>query len=538
MIDTRFKNNNCAMLKELNDQELNYWFDLRQQKFLHNIDTFYYSVKLENDFTRDSNDVSCRRLRAFFSRLTPGGYDDDCIPLFWEGVEGVYNYRPYIRLGFYTLCVECPEQYDILIAPSVPKGAEGESVTSEIIVQIRSYMLWMYGVNAAFTRSFLAVKEICKFFNLEIAEVKENRIDYCWHSNYLQNPEDFFRIDRFVKMQVSRYKRVHMEYAFKANDEYECDYICLGRRSDKCFVRIYLKSKEVVEQGYKPWFFKMWLFNGLINRYDNYVYEQAFKAGSWQYLDKARLEFYREFGSNKSLVADCADILDGRVDKDADYINKLADRLTPRVTLITNVEYQTMRRSTKTYTLLPLKDNTRYGVCKRVYDYLDNRRLITDYLTESVLRLTDPKDPEPRKTRRSNVAFWDALRGTRQIDVALTPAKLKLIRDYTRQLNKDVIKTRILHQAVTYGIYTRGINDDDVLTDCTEALLRLNDNDIERMRQYKNKKIRQYDGDQLADTIEDVARTYLIVTSDGELYNHYSTPELRKQQKDQEDSNG
>lgn len=36
--------------KELKDGDNKYWFYRKQQKNLHNIDTFYYSVMLNNDF--------------------------------------------------------------------------------------------------------------------------------------------------------------------------------------------------------------------------------------------------------------------------------------------------------------------------------------------------------------------------------------------------------------------------------------------------------------------------------------------------------
>ena len=75
----------------------------------------------------------------------------------------------------------------------------------------------------------------------------------------------------------------------------------MGKRSDKVFIRIYLKSKEVIEKNYKPWFFKVWLFNGLINRYDLYCYEECYKKHSWQYLDTARLKYYSEYGSDPEL---------------------------------------------------------------------------------------------------------------------------------------------------------------------------------------------------------------------------------------------
>ena len=41
--------------KEFKDGENKYWFFRKQQKNLHNVDTFYYSVMLQNDFI-DSTD--------------------------------------------------------------------------------------------------------------------------------------------------------------------------------------------------------------------------------------------------------------------------------------------------------------------------------------------------------------------------------------------------------------------------------------------------------------------------------------------------
>ena len=42
---------------ELDVETQKYWFDFKKSKFLHNIDTFYYSVKLMEDFTDDSDDA-------------------------------------------------------------------------------------------------------------------------------------------------------------------------------------------------------------------------------------------------------------------------------------------------------------------------------------------------------------------------------------------------------------------------------------------------------------------------------------------------
>ena len=54
--------------QEFNDTDREYWFDFKKNKFLHNIDTFYYSVKLLEDFTDDTKDAAVLKLRQFFDK--------------------------------------------------------------------------------------------------------------------------------------------------------------------------------------------------------------------------------------------------------------------------------------------------------------------------------------------------------------------------------------------------------------------------------------------------------------------------------------
>lgn len=508
---------------DLDDQMRNYWFDFRQKKFLHNIDTFYYSVKLQEDFTDDSTDSAVLFFRRYFEQkksLFNRNYGDS-IPLEFDGCD-VLNLRPCTFAGFFSICLECPEWFDIFISPVVPHGSDGGlSVTCEIVVQIRSYMLWIYGVNESFERSYEYVKAICNYFDLHVDYCQENRIDYCWHSNYLSNPEKFFSLDNFYKMRVDRFKDALTHSAKVGSEDYEIDYISLGKRSDKVFIRIYLKSKEVVEKNYKPWFFKIWLFNGLINRYDFFVYEECYKRKSWKYLDMARVAFYHQYGDDKVKLGLCKKLLDGTATMDDDRLRKFADMLTPKVNLIMNVEFQTMRKHSKSYQLAPFKDNSSKGEKQRIYDYLDNRRIIADYLTHYVLRLVEPTG-DTNKSRRDYCAFWKALRSCRMVDVCVAPKHVKLIRQYNRQLNGDIMKKRAINAAVVYGIYTRGLNKDNVIQDCVEALCQLNDNDIYEAYRYKQKKARQFNADELAETyVSDVTHKYEIVNIDtGELSNH------------------
>ena len=75
---------------EFDEVENTYWFDFKQKKFLHNIDTFYYSVKFKNDFTNDSKDLSVRRFRRKFDEIGQEweklNHYSSGVPLFFDGL--------------------------------------------------------------------------------------------------------------------------------------------------------------------------------------------------------------------------------------------------------------------------------------------------------------------------------------------------------------------------------------------------------------------------------------------------------------------
>lgn len=520
MLDKRL-NRDSLILEEMDGKEREKWFSCTRSKFVHNIDTFYYSVKFKNDFRIDSKDERVIRMRKYFRFKYEGlGDYDETGDVYLKEIDKRLILRPVTFSRFYNTCLSYPQYFDIFLASVVPRSLDGgESVTCEMIVQIRSYMLWMFGVHAAFENSYRFVKALASYFGLEIDHVQENRVDYCWHSNYLKDPETFFNPDNFYKMRVDRFKNATYVTNKVGTEDYEIDYVSLGKRSDKVFVRIYQKTREVIEQNYKPWFFQIWKMNGLINDYDLYVYERCYQKKSWFYRFYARLEFYAEHGLNPSYVQLCRKIVREKTSIGEDALIKLAKELTPELNLVVNVEFQTMRRHSKSYGLLPFKDNGHTGECRRIYDYLDNRKLIMDYLTDRVLKLVE-KTGDSHKYRRPLCGFWEALRRTRCIDVKMTPEEIRMIRHYNRRLNVESMRRRVIHSAITLGIYTRGINTDNPMQDCQEALLRMNDNDMEAAFRYKNKRLRQFNENELAEVyVDDVTHAFEVIRLDtGELY--------------------
>lgn len=531
----------CSLLRELNSEQLDYWFDFKKSKFLHNIDTFYYSVKFKNDFRYESDDEKVLRLRQFFKlkydRLQKKDDSDD----FYLPQLGKYLVlKPVTFSRFYNVCLSYPEYFDIFLAPVVPKGSDGGvSLTCECIVQIRSYMLWQFGARDCFENSYEYVKKIAAYFGLEIDFVQENRVDYCWHTNYLSNPEAFFAPDNFYKMRVDRFKNATYVTNKVGSEDYEIDYVALGKRSDKVFIRIYQKTREVIEQNYKPWFLQIWQLNGLINRYDQYVYERAYEKKSWHYRFYARLEFYLEHGSDPEKLQLCRDILSGDLEIEENDLIRLANELTPRLNYVINIEYQTMRRHSKSYELVPFKDHRNKGEAKRIYDYLDNRKIIVDYLTDKVFRLVN-YDPDVKKSDREMCAFWQALRRTRCLDMKMTKDEIKLVRIYNRRLSKEAVKKRFINAAVTYGLYSRGENADSPIQDAFEAMIKMNDNDLNNARKFKTKKLRQLNREELAEVFEstELHLFRILDESTGALYDYNTLSQMILQEENEDHDDG
>lgn len=476
--------------QEMSGQDNENWFKRKEKKFLHNIDTFYYTVTFNNDFSKDSIDPSVISLRKYFNSIKPdtdSEYSDTFSDFYIPGTESLhllYSLRGFA--GIFPNCISSVDEFDIFVADTVPNVD-----TNHILVQLRSNALWLDGINKSFEKSMIVINAIAAYFHLTILEIKENRCDYCFHTNYLQNPETYLRIDNLSKMIVSRFKSISYHYQFTNNDDYENDYIALGKRGDKCFVRMYLKTKEVVEMNYKSFFFHIWLYNGLINRYDFYVLTNLYELRSWKFKDLIRLQFYYEYGQDDYYKQLCFLAMESFFKKGAvnwDYISKLADKLTPRITVVMNVEYQVMRKMSKTFCLLNTKN--RSGPDSRVHIFLDNRKMIVDYLTNDTLRLVD-RNTALKKSQCNYTAFWEALRRTRMIEVRKTKHDPKLTRVYSRVHDFNLMKTRYIHSAVNLALYFNGTEKDvPVNTALQNNLSLLNDNDIEKAMYYTYKKKR------------------------------------------------
>ena len=478
------------------------WFDLKQKKYLSTVDSFYFSVLLKGNFTADSDDPKVIRWREFWKRIGTytSIYDDYVLQL--PGLPMyLYVSRFYYGNGTYEYRLTRPDYYDIFIAC---RTANQE--TSQILVQLRSKAIWIDGLRPTMFRSLDDIEIICKHFDFDIITAQENRVDYCWHTNYVQDVASFLNPQNFARMRLSRLNDSNLHVNYNGREDYQIDYLTLGKKSSKnVFFRIYLKSKEVVEMGYKAFFLQFWQLNGMISRYDFYCLEYGYEKRSWEQVQYGRLKFYSEFGSDQRLRDQCTDILNGIVKFDYDDLKYFCDILTPPVTNVINVEFQTMRKFTSSIVFQNPYDSQGWlGYKNRLDDIIDHYPMICDYLTKNVVRLVTTSG-DKNKSRREDNSFWQYLRQTKSLDGSKCIADSKLIRNYDHEKNVDIVKKRALSSIAGVNLHYKGnCSVSSSERDLIDFISTLNDNDFADYQRFKNKRLKREDyGDGLGLEVTD-----------------------------------
>ena len=116
-----------------------YWFNKKQQKFVKNIDTFYYSVYLCNDFSSDSQDTAVFSFRNWVKENTIN--PENIIRFYCDyplilsvGGYAIYHYR-----------FSSPDFFDIFFNTTI-----NQPNTPQFVVQLRSRCLWEDGAYTSF----------------------------------------------------------------------------------------------------------------------------------------------------------------------------------------------------------------------------------------------------------------------------------------------------------------------------------------------------------------------------------------------------
>lgn len=452
-------------LSELHRKE---YFDLKSSKYLHNIDTLYYSVFIKGDSNDDEH------VKHFVEEIKE--LKQNLMITNEEGLEFIEDVEIMMgRHSDYTCRLSVRDCFDIFITTHIRN-----SNTPRILVQIRSAYLWQEGVENSINKSFERVSNILNYYDLVSDRVQENRIDYAFHTNCIQNPIKFFALDKLNKTcfgSLTAYRL--MGDLRKNNNEYTINYFSLGtHNSNNLFFRTYNKTKEVVEMGYKSFFFDIWYSEGLINYYDKYCLEYAYKFNNYDKIYEGALNFYLEFGQDVYIKENINLLLSDK-NTTLTHIKDYAIEFMPTITIILNMEYETKRKYYYYYNdvidLLPTTcDDIRV---KRIFKIVENKKIFIDMLTSNVVCFKKNKGGD-------YLSFWKRLRNLKI--KSLSDEKIKA--NYTTNVDIEKLKTRAVNSIISYSTYKNKNDKTDFTNDIFDLLSILNDNDIQ-LNNFENMKV-------------------------------------------------
>ena len=477
---------------EFSPDERETFFDLTEKKVLAHLDNLYYTVFIHGDKPSIAEEVKDKvgfsdsslieepepsyqteieevpvRVERLIDKLEElheqksGAYDQQIVFQdldYYHSNHAIYKHR-----------LSCQENYDIFIASYLPNDD-----TPRIEVQIRTRSLVLLGIDEALRTSFEKVVQILRSYDLKVVTTRENRLDYAFHTNIIQNPIEYFSDDDLLDHTVSTMR--NGQKVFDLGKEIDLSYFALGnRKSNNVFFRAYNKSREVVEMGYKSFFLDRWLENGLISRYDYDVYCSAYESKSYTVgLLVGRIKWYLGHGRDLALKRDLEKLLKSCYEKNSnsDEIRKKIKGVLPEVTLICNIEFETKRKFYASWegvydsTAVP-EDSP--AALSRIYQILERRALFLDYLTSKTVRFV--KD---RNVKESDYAdWWKRIRSATSCDYKQGEYK----RIYRRKPDMKRAARRLSGDVAFLSmLINESVEERPFVEDLSDVLSNLNDN--------------------------------------------------------------
>lgn len=447
--------------KEFDKETNKKYFDTKGNCILENVDTLYYSVFLKSD-TNENIDI--KPLLFELDKLK-SILKDTKEQQFYKDIE--------LKLGgysIYTYRLQEPDLYDIFISDYLPNKK-----TARVVIQLRSYGLWVHGVDEMLKKSMDKLKEILLDFDVSIDRTLENRFDYCYHTNMIQNSDYFFSDDKLKKHLITTMNTYSKVGDCRLNSDIDnreltIDYFSLGHRnSNNVFIRIYNKTREVIEMGYKSFFIELWHQERLISFYDKYVIEFAYKKKNYDSIYLGMLHFYLDYGTDFIIKENIKKLISNKNSRYRDF-KKFADGFLPKLTIVNNIEYETKRNfyrfSDKQIDMLKTECNNEL---KRIYQIYNNRCIFLDYLTTNTMYFVS------ELTTLKYQSWWNRIVNKKLSNVY--KSNEKIVRDYSKNIDFESALTRSINSIGTASIYKNRV-ETDLVEDVSMMLGMLNDNDI------------------------------------------------------------
>ena len=501
---------NTQILQEGGEALYKKWFSQSKSKqFITHPDTIYFMITPDITGMDYVNNEPWQKFTAYLKqRKDKADLIRDNIPVFAD-VYADLEVVPYKGAQMYGLHFGIEDRFDVFVCPHVPNEK-----TPPIQVQLRSNFLWIGGMRNAFDEAYFCVRQVLKSYGLEIKEVQENRIDYAFHTNYINDLMNFFPENDLKKMQVSNFTRAEKQYdlqTFGDDEDITSDYLLIGRKkSNNALFVAYNKTKEVIEQGYKQFFIQIWKDYNLINDFDVWILERAFNKGSYESKDMFRCEFYFTYGTDDEIRKEIGEKLNNP-DTPAKYWKKRAKGLVPDITIITNIEIRTKHKLYGRLNIPML--TTEQSPKKNIYNIFEQMSEIIRFITEDTIRFVKYKGEhaDTERHKRPMADWWQRLRNAKMVEITDLWV-IDYIRHYEHTLNLERQKSLTISKMAGTGAYLnvskttlstpRGKEcaedpKEDLAHDWKIFLENLNDNDFRKYRLTKKKRmkdiLRRYD---------------------------------------------
>ncbi len=462
---------------EFTSEQLRSFFSKKEKVVSHHVDSLYYSVYLCDDYSNKENEKiselisEIAYLKSLKQRNQMENFD-------FHGLE-VLPFGASVSGGLYGLRLNCPENYDIFISSYLPNDE-----TPRIQVQLRTRYLVLEGLYNAIEKSYKKLVDILWCYGLTVLSVEENRIDYAFHTNVIKKPMEMFSDESLEKHLVTNFREAwsHKWITTRHKNFFELDYIALGsRKSNNVYFRVYNKGKEVVQENYKGFFFKIWRDRGLISEYDLFCYEEAYRLKSYKTgLNIGRIKWYLEHGNNAELKTELTQLMEScNIKSDNNpHMEKRLQGLLPPVTLIMNIEFETKRkfylRLSDFYNAFKLvDDDCEILKLKRLFQVLKSRDIVLKWLTTEEVNFTvnrsDPDSP--------SMDWWKRIRRAK-VDDKVPADVFELWFSYGHNLDYERNKNSLLGKIASVSLLSDAAPTSDIGSDLWNVVSNLNDNDL------------------------------------------------------------
>lgn len=470
-----------AIFNEMDSDKQIEFFHMKEKKYFHNIDNIYFTVFIQDDSNENE------KVNFMYGELL--GLKLKVLETY-EEIHFINDlFVTYLSAkGGYDVCLSNRNRYDIFFARKLPNQD-----TPRIMVQIRSTPLWTENTKELLAEIYSELTFVLENYDLQIRDIRENRFDYAYHTNYIQNPDKFLSEDNIEKTLVTDYRFYQKAGEIKNKSELVKQYFALGdRSSNNTFTRIYDKTKEVVDKSHKVYFFEIWKNVGLISKYDQYCLEYAYKSSSYEKRYEGMLYFYLEYGKN-NVVKDLMQKLLHDPSRTAEEVRKMALYYCPPVTTITNIEFETKRKYYYIYgTIIDALECSiqESHPLARIFKIIENRKMFLNNLSMRTVTFVNPDTGD-------FTDWWKRLIKTK-IDCKSWDYYLK--KDYQKNLDQSRVLVRTINSIGSNAVYNRKAYSGFV-EDISDFISNINDNHKIQV----DLKVLNDDGQLLADFAEDIS---------------------------------